>query len=127
MDRLKSKGMDRLNKIVWIDSRRHWTVHTVYEKIRYLKQGVSTHSYLGQTINMPWGVLMTDILPSLMAFDLQRLLLMMVCKGNFRLAEAMAPRLTPMGGCGVLTVDLTVILSLPIGQGIGRPAPLKRI
>ena len=77
---------------------------------------------------MPLGVLMTDILPSLMAFDRQRLLLMMVCKGNFRLAEAMAPRLTPMGGCGVLTVDLTVILSLPIGQGIGRPAPIaKRI
>ena len=98
----------------------------LYEKIRYLKKGVSTHSYLGQTINMPWGVLMTDILPSLMAFDLQRLLLMMVCKGNFRLAEATAPRLTPMGGCGVLTVDLTVILSLPIGQGIGRPAPIAK-
>jgi hypothetical protein len=75
---------------------------------------------------MPLGVLMTDILPSLMAFDLQRLLLMMVCKGNFRLAEAKAPRLTPMGGCGVLTVDLTVILSLPIGQGIGRPAPVAK-
>ena len=24
MDQLKSKGMDRLNKRVWIDSRRHW-------------------------------------------------------------------------------------------------------
>ena len=24
MDRLKSKGMDRLNKRVWIESRRHW-------------------------------------------------------------------------------------------------------
>ena len=29
MDRLKSKGMDQLNKRVWIDSRRH-TVHTVF-------------------------------------------------------------------------------------------------